>query len=65
MSQILSKLQEFLQNNKTLAIAAGSILLLTATKLYCRGGVCKVDGDLLGKVIVVTGGNSGIGKETV
>lgn len=39
--------------------------MLTATKLYYRGGICKVDRDLEGKVIVVTGGNSGIGKVTV
>lgn len=65
MSQILSKLQEFFQNNKAITIGAGSIILLTATKLYCRGGICKVDRDLRGKVIVITGGNSGIGKETV
>jgi hypothetical protein len=65
MSEFLNKLKDFFKSNKTLAFATGAIVFLTATKLYCRGGICRVDRDLNGKVIVVTGGNSGIGRITV
>lgn len=45
--------------------AVGGVVLLAATKVYFGGGVCKVERDLAGKIVVVTGGNAGIGKETV
>jgi retinol dehydrogenase-12 len=33
-------------------------------KRYVNGGVCKLNADLKGQVVVVTGANTGIGKET-
>jgi 5,10-methylene-tetrahydrofolate dehydrogenase/methenyl tetrahydrofolate cyclohydrolase len=47
------------------AITGGALLALVGIKLYFRGGVCKVDRDLSGKVIVITGGSAGIGKATI
>lgn len=41
------------------------VVAIIALKMYFRGGVCNVRRDLTGKVIVITGGNTGIGKETM
>lgn len=40
-------------------LLVGAILL---AKIYFRGGVCSISHSLAGKVAVVTGGNTGIGK---
>lgn len=63
--QHLESLKKIVLDNKYLCMAAGGILGLVFTKLYCRGGVCRVTRSLDGQVIVLTGGNTGIGKETL
>ncbi len=34
------------------------------TKKYANGGICHIRKDLRGKVVIVTGANTGIGRET-
>ncbi len=44
--------------------ASLGIGLYVANKLYFRGGICMDPGRLDEKLVVITGANSGIGKET-
>ena len=54
--------QDCVTNRKALSIAGGALLCLAGLKLYFRGGICRVDRDLFGQIIVITGGSSGLGK---
>ena len=65
MEQLKSQAIDFYNNNKKAVIAVGSLAVLASLKIYFKGGVCRADRDLEKKVIVITGGNSGIGKATV
>lgn len=58
----IEKAKDILSNKTVIGIAAGSLALLAAARLYFRGGVCRVDRDLNNQVIVITGGSSGIGR---
>ena len=43
----------------------GAILTFILIRLYVRGGICRGNRNMQGKVVVITGGNAGIGRETV
>lgn len=53
---------EALLNFQSIGIFLTVVALL---KMYFRGTSCSVRRDLKGKVAVVTGGNTGIGRETI
>jgi hypothetical protein len=40
------------------------MVILYFVKQYFNGGVCKYSADLSDQIIIITGANSGIGKET-
>ena len=57
---------EFLENNKYSLILISGIttFLYLAKRFYFSGGVCKSQARLDGKTVIITGANTGIGKET-
>lgn len=61
----IDKLKQANQNPYILGAAAATFSLLALTKRYFNWGVCKADRGLTGKVIVIIGGNAGIGKVTI
>ena len=65
MNELKNKAVDFFKNNKKAVLAIGGLAVLTALKLHFRGGVNKADRDIQKQVIVITGGNSGIGRATV
>ena len=49
---------------KTLGVL-GMVVILCVVKIYFRGGICRIGRNIRGQVVLVTGGNAGIGKQTV
>jgi len=64
MNKFLPKNLTSRQLIATGALAFAGVTSLLLIKSYFNGGVCKLAKDLTGKVIIITGANSGIGKET-
>ena len=53
------------KHNKKAVVAVGAVAVLGLLKLHFRGGICRVSRDMSGQVVVITGGNAGLGREVV
>lgn len=62
MQSIIKKGQNLLFSRKFWVVTAGMASIATGIRLYYKGEVCRVDRNLKGETIVVTGGSAGIGK---
>ncbi len=53
-------------NTKNILVTAGIVGItgIVLGRKYFGGGVCNITKDLTGKTVIVTGSNTGIGKET-
>ena len=52
-----------IRKNKVILGLGGLALVAYWTKKYFAGGVCKSEAKLHGKTVIVTGSNTGIGKQ--
>ena len=52
-----------IKKNKVILGLGGLALAVYLTKKYFAGGVCKSQAKLHGKTVIVTGSNTGIGKQ--
>lgn len=69
MNKIIQYIPECIKNidykdPKILGIVGGSLLALYLGKKHFEGGVCRIRKDLTGKIVIITGANTGIGKES-
>ena len=64
MSKISEKIKE-IPPKKAACVAGVALAALLALNMYCKGGVCRINKKLDGKIIVITGGNAGIGEKVV
>ncbi|CAK7204747.1 hypothetical protein SEUCBS139899_007507 [Sporothrix eucalyptigena] len=60
-SAVLYGLPEWFPETPTLAKIFGTVGLLAATKFYCTGATNRSDRNMHGRVVMITGGTSGIG----
>jgi hypothetical protein len=65
MTEQFDKIKDFVKNPYVIGATALTFSVLALAKKYFNGGVCRVNRDLSGKVIVITGGNAGIGKALI
>jgi retinol dehydrogenase-13 len=63
MDKILKK-YDSRRNRRLVLLFASTTLFIWVLRKYFAGGVCNIRRNLKGKVYIVTGANTGIGRET-